>query len=547
MTSVYSDKPSYNKDLLQYNKYAKALSELILEAETPFTIWISWEWGYWKTTLLNLTSYYLDKEKFNEEKSNIIDFLNDIENFHSEKWIWNKDKDTLFFSIFLNTWPFINSKDIWESIFEQIMFDLIKLIRSDSIWYNDTWKFLVKTISGLIKTIKVNWKINFWLGEIWWEFDPSKFSLDDINYSNFKIEIEDILKEIIKKKWKLLIFIDDLDRIYPKQALEVMLFIKNFLDIKDCIFLIWSDNKILEDWLKVLYWKERKDIDEIKKSFFEKIYQLEFKLPQIQKWDIKKYLNWFDEIKVLIDENEENYNEILIFLLSLTETLNPRKIKRAINIFKFLKNLIVIDEKYNLLLLEIAIIYEKDINLYNNIKNHIFNNIELYDILKTLESTTLNNHIVRNDEVLKWILNVFGSSDILKVDNSDILNNLIDNFINSFSFNAGKLNLNILIKYLEENKINFNKKEIAKILNWIINNDWWNGINQIIWIIDDNNLIKLLNFMFSDISIEYYALLKTLNNFKNTITEYDDNRNIYNKTIHKLNEIIKELDKTIPF
>jgi hypothetical protein len=38
MTSAYSDKPSIEKDLLQYNKYAKALALLISDTETPFTI-----------------------------------------------------------------------------------------------------------------------------------------------------------------------------------------------------------------------------------------------------------------------------------------------------------------------------------------------------------------------------------------------------------------------------------------------------------------------------------------------------------------------------
>jgi hypothetical protein len=41
MASAYSDKPSIDKDLLQYNKYAKALATLIYDVETPFTIGIS--------------------------------------------------------------------------------------------------------------------------------------------------------------------------------------------------------------------------------------------------------------------------------------------------------------------------------------------------------------------------------------------------------------------------------------------------------------------------------------------------------------------------
>ena len=59
MTSI-NDKPSYYDDQLNYRKYAKALAKVIKDINTPFTIGISWEWWYGKTTLMNLIAYYLD-------------------------------------------------------------------------------------------------------------------------------------------------------------------------------------------------------------------------------------------------------------------------------------------------------------------------------------------------------------------------------------------------------------------------------------------------------------------------------------------------------
>lgn len=565
MSKPHSDRPSSCVDLLHYNKYAKALSNLILEADTPFTIWISWEWWYWKTTLMNFISYYLDTEKYNTipslEKEK-IDFKEQIDDFHKmivtkntikQK---NKEKELRFATIFLNAWPFINSKDIWTAIFEQIMLDLIKMIKSDNNWYQESWKFLLKAIWWFIKTVKLSWKINLWAGEIWGEFDPSKFSMDDIfsdnlNYSNFKSEIETILVEIIKNKWKLVIFIDDLDRLYPKQALEVMLFIKNFLDTEWCIFLIWSDNKVLEDWLKELFWKNRSDIKELEKKFFEKIYQLEFKLPQLQKKDLRKYLEWFTEIECLISGNEANYDEVLNFFFSLTSNLNPRKIKRTVNVFKLLKNLIQADSKYDLLLLEIAIIYEKDIELYNNIKDVVFEKtidwirIELDSFFENKKESIIYNYIIRKDQILVQILNIFWSSDVLNIDTKDVFDNLIDNLSNSSSFASARSNLGNLLEFINANNQAFKKADIAKILNWIFDNDWWNWINQILKWIGDISFNELLSVLFKNITSDYYDLLDILRKLKSRLDE--NYWKTFPKTIQKLTEVIDQINIEIPF
>lgn len=154
---LLADNPAYNNDILNYHIYAESLANLIKNSEESFTIWISWEWWYWKTTLMKLVSFYLDKNEYERSKSEILKKVSEkILNFHQSKWITDETNCKEWYTtLLLDTWPFINSKDIWESIFEQIMYELIKIVKENDKWvFKETWKFLIKSIWWLIKTVK---------------------------------------------------------------------------------------------------------------------------------------------------------------------------------------------------------------------------------------------------------------------------------------------------------------------------------------------------------------------------------------------------------
>ncbi len=391
-----SDTPSLYKDLLHYHKYARGLAHFIVNSDYPLTIGVSWEWWYGKTTLMHYIAYYLDSTFFKKNKASFDkkdnSLIKEITNFH-------KNLQNSYKVIFLNTWPFINSKDLWRTIFEQIMFDLSQIIKEDDKWLEKGWKFLLRTISWVLKTLKLNAKISLPGLEIWWEFDPSKCEMDDLFGDNitytFKSEIELILNEFAKKKWKLLICVDDLDRLYPSQALEVILFIKNFLDTDNCIFIIGSDNKVVTDGLKKLYWSDQKDFLKLKKDFFEKIYQLEFKFPGIQEDEIEDYLNSFENIADLFEKNDDSKpSEVKKILKIFNPSFNPRKIKRTINLYNFILSLVdykgeeQIDD-IKLCIFEIAILYEYSIDLYNHVRLWLINH-KKFD-RETLQDNDLND------------------------------------------------------------------------------------------------------------------------------------------------------------
>lgn len=557
MTSI-NDKPSYYDDQLNYRKYAKALAKVIKDADTPFTIGISWEWWYGKTTLMHLIAYYLDKNYYEDNKNYIKSNLKlDISDFYRNEWIKKWDYNI----IFLDTWPFINSQDIWESIFEQVMYELIKVIKKNENVFKGVWKFLLKTIWATIKSVKFSWKLKLaWFGEIWADFDPSKFSMDDMFltdniYKNFKIEIEEIFNEITKKLWwKLIIFIDDLDRLTPKQALEVILFMKNFLDIKNCIFIIWTDNEVLKEWLEELYWKYWNDKDkewrekylkQIKNNFFEKIYQLEFKIPLISYTEIDEYISQFS------DFNDNNIRTNIINMLKdVIPTMNLRKIKKIMNTYYLIKQLWDVNsitmDMYDVF--RVSIIqntsYFKEVKyklIYGEYNNEFQEQEKLNNILNKIGFSY-------NSPNIQVIFSILGSKPKSE---EEILWDYIDKFITSSSYNNAEINYAYLANYLQNTNLqNLSDKYLAKLIDGI----QWNIIgehNQILEAnrIGDNNLKQLIE-QLAWISLK--ADIELINKIDEFIKYLQINyENLFTLTIEYLNEIKNNInpleDDDIPF
>lgn len=146
-----------------------------------------------------------------------------------------------------------------------------------------------------------------------------------------------IKKHILANNQRLVVFVDDLDRCLPEKAIEVLEAVKLFLDVKGCIFLLGLDQDVVERGIKVKYRdfaiheagaKQFIPIDGA--QYLEKIIQLPFRLPKIGPEQMNEFIG-----KLGIVFPDERCGKVFAEGL---ET-NPRKIKRAINIFSFISKL----------------------------------------------------------------------------------------------------------------------------------------------------------------------------------------------------------------
>ena len=154
---------------------------------------------------------------------------------------------------------------------------------------------------------------------------------------------------------RLVIMIDDLDRIRPARALDLLSSVKNFLDVPHCVFVLAVDYEVIQRGVA-----EKLGSDEQKqhgKSYFDKIIQVPFNMP-VSSYQVDRYtmslLGWeWNEKKGKYQADRKTNDEDLYLkrhktieegtakeienLTCSTVGQNPRSIKRAVNYYGLLK------------------------------------------------------------------------------------------------------------------------------------------------------------------------------------------------------------------
>ena len=85
---------------------------------------------------------------------------------------------------------------------------------------------------------------------------------------------------------RIVFFIDDLDRIAPYRAVELMEIMKNFLDCKKCIFVLAIDYDVVVRGVNDKFGETQ---ESKARSFFEKIIQLPFMVP-VNYYNVEHYV-----------------------------------------------------------------------------------------------------------------------------------------------------------------------------------------------------------------------------------------------------------------
>lgn len=130
---------------------------------------------------------------------------------------------------------------------------------------------------------------------------------------------------------RVVFFIDDLDRLNPRRAVELLEVLKNFLDCKNCVFVLAIDYDVVWRGVAAKYGDvvgdTRAEISKKGKDFFDKIIQVPFKMP-VASYKVNEYIkNCLAEIDVPINGDIDTY----VALVQKSIGTNPRSLKRIIN------------------------------------------------------------------------------------------------------------------------------------------------------------------------------------------------------------------------
>jgi len=304
MASKYSDVAVRfsEEDKLGFKDYADGVIDIIeniSKEDTPFTIGIFGSWGSGKTSFMQIMENILQSMSY----------------------------ETVFFK----SWEYGNEEKPWipfmikvvDKLFEKEI-DKKKLIRKIFLFSTDvvlqTYSQGRVSTGGILDSIR---KVRKTTPFREWSDEDAEVVIERVTkIEEFKNSITERAEE--SKKGKIVIFIDDLDRI-PEKIVDFLNSLKTFLDIGGCIFVMGCDYEILKDVLEQRY--EGK----IYEDYFDKIVQTEFYIPKISEQAIQGYLQFLTGWN---DDDIGECTQLVIYSIGG----NPRKIKRVVNATMLIKS-----------------------------------------------------------------------------------------------------------------------------------------------------------------------------------------------------------------
>lgn len=331
-------------ELLGLDPYANALSEFIKDCDTPITIGIQGDWGIGKTSLLNMIDEYLD------QKGKSIYWIVRIETWQYAQF---NQEEFLAFSV-LNY--------IIKAVLDKIPVTQRKELEQENRRiFRKILQFGANVLNSYIKE-KTDVDIRENMEKTESDIGGSRPDFEDIadDIAKYKEQFIKLVDRICPpdKDRKLVIMIDDLDRIKPIKALELLEVIKNFLDVPKCVFVIAVDYSVIERGAEQKLGKSVKEF--YGKSFFDKIIQVPFNMP-IASYQTDRYLMSligfpYDEeqkvyktdksdakflSKISYSTLEQEHASFFTNVTKLTAGQNPRTIKRIVNYANLIKMITV--------------------------------------------------------------------------------------------------------------------------------------------------------------------------------------------------------------
>ncbi len=368
----YTDLPieEIEKDLLDIKVYVDSMSDFILNCETPMTIALQGDWGAGKTSMMNMICKQVEGET--------IPIW-----FNSWQFSQFQMQDLLVLSLFQMFLDKLEDHEVFKSFFKSIGKSLFNL--GSSTLHFGVEKLTSKKLADVV--------------------------LDNLNFSDagsqivsLKEKINKAVLSILKKKKKdrIVVFIDDLDRLSSTKAVELLEAMKIFLDVHNCVFILAVDYNVVVEGVKNKFGGK---MNESKgKNFFDKMIQLPFSLP-LEQYNLNLY------VKNLFKSSDIYYTDDFARLLENSVGLygfNPRDLKRSLNYFILLNKVM---EKKGIYLdnkttkeqkqkVAFAVLCMQMV--FNEVYKYIFKNLN--DIDENFFKNMEDINFLLNDDKMKQIL-----------------------------------------------------------------------------------------------------------------------------------------------
>ena len=325
-----------SEDIIGFNDLVENTCEEIISLKnnhSSYLIGLLGEWGAGKTSLLNLIDYTIKYQKIKE----------------------NKDYRKIA-TFYFNVSKYSNLSILYIHCYQEIF----KILKE---YYTMPFKYSYNMINAVLETVGDDKKLNF-------IFNFAFPLLDIEEYNNI---ISDFL---VKNNTRIVILIDDIDRLQPDDIDNVFKLLRLIRNIENIVIIMTADPKILENYKKDLVGNAiEKDLIDFIGKYFDKIYYVpvinimrlenDF-INQVEKI-ICKHINSKNDIKEI--KEEIGREKLFIIDLVTKNIVNFRKFKSFLKVFEhkidMLRRDIYIPDVIVLSILEVT-----NVELFNFIKNN---------------------------------------------------------------------------------------------------------------------------------------------------------------------------------
>ncbi len=295
-------------------RYVDGLVEFIKYSVSPLTIALQGEWGSGKTSLMNRLYIRLCGDA-NE-----------------------------FVGININTWEYSMLSTPEETVIK-IIERLVKALSKGEKQQNTLEKFTkwakvgggvafravreaAKAAGGVAGSILIESLVKG-------DASSDNSNSEDVSLSDLKDALETaVAAQLDNGKKGVLVFVDDLDRLNPPVAVEILELLKNIFSLNGCIFILAIDYEVVVKGLEPKFGKLTDKNEREFRSFFDKIIQVPFSLP-VNNYQPESFLiEMLQEIGYINEKdslNIDHINESFSHIVEKTVGKNPRAIKRLIN------------------------------------------------------------------------------------------------------------------------------------------------------------------------------------------------------------------------
>ena len=319
-------------DSLSTFSYAKALGAFIEKCDMPITIGIQGEWGSGKTSLLNMIEVFLKGQEANKKGKQETQTIKINTWEHS---LLRSPEETLL-SIIREIIQEIsqsngNADEAAAGIGAKALHTL-KEVGKGAI-YSAVTMTAGAAIAGRIESAASSIA-----GQGEAPPETEKNLIKELR-QNLRELVETIESDGSPTK-RFVIFVDDLDRLEPATAVQILELLKNVFDVPHTVFVLAIDYQVVVKGLKSKFGEPTEENEWEFRAFFDKIIQVPFLMP-MAKYKLGNYiarlLAGIQYFNATESSSFEDHKDAFTDIVKKTVGHNPRALKRLANSLSLIK------------------------------------------------------------------------------------------------------------------------------------------------------------------------------------------------------------------